>query len=190
MTKPPGVIASFFRVHRCLGTGSYGEVYEAVDERTRARVAVKLEPADADFPQLVYEHRVLKELGTSHGFPRVLWFESNNDFNVLVMQKLGPSVEDVRVRNGGTLPVDSVMNIGRQVLERLACCHAKGLAYRDMKPQNVLYEHVHVESSSSSSSSSSLVPLVPPMSSSSSSSSSPSVVARRIAMRVSGHEQG
>ena len=132
-------IASFFSLKRALGSGSYGEVYEAVDTRTRARVAIKLEPVGACFPQLVYEHRVLQELASYHGFPRVIWFESNDEYNVMIMQKLGKSVEEARMAAGGTLPIKQVIDIGRQVLERLACCHARGIAYRDMKPQNMLF---------------------------------------------------
>ena len=135
---PPTFIASFFRLLRCIGRGSFGEVYEAVDTRTRARVAVKLEPVHVEFPQLVYEHCVMQELAGCHGFPRVLWFESNDTHNVLIMQKLGESVEDARVRRSGVLPVERVVGLGRQMLERLASFHARGFAYRDMKPQNML----------------------------------------------------
>jgi serine/threonine protein kinase len=133
------VIASFFRLQSRIGKGSYGEVYDAVDVRTNASVAVKLEPVTARFPQLLYEYRVMQELGNQHGFPRVLWFETAGDYNVLIMQKLGRSVEDDRTLNGGTLPLDRVTAIGRQALERLSACHALGFAYRDIKPQNFLF---------------------------------------------------
>lgn len=138
LTSHP-VIASFFRLKKAIGSGSYGEVYEAVDERTRAHVAVKLEPVSAKFPQLVYEHRVLQELSACHGFPRVVWFETNDAYNVMVMQKLGKSLEDVRTSAGGTLALDLVLDIGRAALDRLEACHVRGIAYRDIKTQNFLF---------------------------------------------------
>lgn len=138
LTSHP-VIASFFRLKKAIGSGSYGDVYEAVDERTRACVAVKLEPVSAKFPQLVYEHRVLEELAACHGFPRVVWFETNDVYNVMVMQKLGKSLEDVRTSRGGTLDLDTVLKIAREALDRLEACHVRGIAYRDIKTQNFLF---------------------------------------------------
>lgn len=133
------IIASFFQVTNSLGSGTFGDVYEAIDLRTNARVAIKVEPVAAKFPQLVYEYRVLQELTSVHGFPRVHWFCREKDINILIMQKLGESVEHMRVRKGGSLPIKVVVTIAIQVLERLQACHIRGIVHRDLKPDNLIF---------------------------------------------------
>ncbi len=139
MTSESAVIASFFRVTNILGTGSFGSVFEAIDTRTNAHVAVKLEPANAKHPQLVYEYNVLTELKHAHGIPRVYWFSEEDSQNVLIMQKLGPNLEQLRLRHDGKLPLGMVVDVAQQALERLEACHAKAFVHRDVKPENFAY---------------------------------------------------
>lgn len=139
MTAEPTVIASFFRVTNILGSGSFSKVFEAVDTRTNAHVAVKLEAANATHPQLVYEYNVLNELKNAHGIPRVYWFSEEDSQNVLIMQKLGANLEQLRLKHGGRLPLPVVADIARQALERLEACHAKAFVHRDVKPENFAF---------------------------------------------------
>lgn len=153
-------IASFFRVERELGAGTFGAVFEAVDVRTSGKVAIKLEPVDAKYPQLVYEARIMQELGACTGIPRLYWFGQDAQHNVLIMQKLAYSVEALRVhlasaapgpgdavagaqhRNDDNddpkqaLPLPWVLFIARQALQRLHDIHVRGFVHRDIKPDN------------------------------------------------------
>lgn len=58
-------------------------------------IAVKLESVRAAHPQLEYEARVYKTLAGGVGIPFVRWYGREGDFNVLVMDLLGPSMEDL-----------------------------------------------------------------------------------------------
>jgi predicted Ser/Thr protein kinase len=58
-------------------------------------IAVKLENVRAAHPQLEYEARVYKTLAGGVGIPFVRWYGREGDFNVLVMDLLGPSMEDL-----------------------------------------------------------------------------------------------
>lgn len=58
-------------------------------------IAVKLESIRAAHPQLEYEARVYKTLAGGVGIPFVRWYGREGDFNVLVMDLLGPSMEDL-----------------------------------------------------------------------------------------------
>jgi hypothetical protein len=66
---------------------------------TGEEVAVKLESVKSRHPQLAYEYRLYRILqnknGTVPGIPAVKWFGREGDFNVLVMELLGPSLEDM-----------------------------------------------------------------------------------------------
>jgi hypothetical protein len=69
--------------------------------RSGEEVAVKLESVKSRHPQLAYEYRLYRILqnknGTVPGIPAVKWFGREGDFNVLVMELLGPSLEDMSV---------------------------------------------------------------------------------------------
>ena len=58
-------------------------------------IAIKLESIRAAHPQLEYEARVYKTLAGGVGIPFVRWYGREGDFNVLVMDLLGPSMEDL-----------------------------------------------------------------------------------------------
>jgi hypothetical protein len=58
-------------------------------------IAVKLESIRAAHPQLEYEARVYKTLAGGVGIPFVRWYGREGDFNVFVMDLLGPSMEDL-----------------------------------------------------------------------------------------------
>lgn len=58
-------------------------------------VAIKLESVRAPHPQLEYEARVYKTLAGGVGIPFVRWYGKEGDYNVFVMDLLGPSMEDL-----------------------------------------------------------------------------------------------
>lgn len=56
---------------------------------------MKMEPVSARHPQLLYESKLYRLLAGGIGIPHVRWFGQERDFNVLVMDLLGPSLEDL-----------------------------------------------------------------------------------------------
>lgn len=136
----PPVIATHYAVVRTLGTGSFGRVLEVMDTRTGAKAALKLEDKRAEFPQLLYEARILEELGHVHGFPELYWFNTFQEWNVLVMPLLGQTLEASRLAGrDSVLPWADVADVARQGLDRLRTLHRFGWAYRDIKPENFVW---------------------------------------------------
>lgn len=62
---------------------------------THEEVAVKLEPANARHPQVIYEAKVLKLLAGGVGIPPVFWYGKEGDWHGFVTERLGPSLEDL-----------------------------------------------------------------------------------------------
>lgn len=62
---------------------------------THEEVAVKLEPANATHPQVIYEAKVLKLLAGGVGIPPVFWYGKEGDWHGFVTERLGPSLEDL-----------------------------------------------------------------------------------------------
>ena len=137
----PSVVAEFFEVKGVLGQGAFGIVLEAQDSRTGATVAIKLERIDAEFPQLLYETRILQELAGNRGIPKFIWYGYDNVNNILIVERLNCTLEQLRVREGGRLPVEYLNGIGLQALQRLKIFHDAGFAYRDVKPDNFMLKH-------------------------------------------------
>lgn len=97
--KPELRVGGRYRLGRKIGSGSFGDIYLGSNINTGEEVAVKLESIKSRHPQLAYEYRLYRILqnknGTVPGIPGVKWFGREGDFNVLVMELLGPSLEDM-----------------------------------------------------------------------------------------------
>ena len=127
-----------WRLLRKIGSGSFGEIYQAVDVVNGEEVAVKLESCKAKHPQLLYESRLYKLLEGGIGIPRIRWFGTERDYNVLVMDLLGPSLEDLFNFCGRKFTMKTVLMLADQMIARIEFLHTKNFIHRDIKPDNFL----------------------------------------------------
>lgn len=72
-----------------------GDIYLGVNIISGEEVAIKLESVKAKHPQLEYEAKVYKTLAGGVGVPFVRWFGTECDYNAMVLDLLGPSLEDL-----------------------------------------------------------------------------------------------
>lgn len=84
-----------YRLSRKLGSGAFGDIYHGTNIKTNEEVAIKLEPVRTKHPQLLYETKLYRILQGGVGIPNVHWFGVEGDYNVMVMDLLGPSLEDL-----------------------------------------------------------------------------------------------
>ena len=84
-----------YRLGRKIGSGSFGEIYLGTNIQTDEEVAIKIESVKSRHPQLLYESRVYRLLQGVIGIPNILWFGVEGEFNIMVMELLGPSLEDL-----------------------------------------------------------------------------------------------
>eukprot|EP01079_Euglenida_sp_SAG-EU17-18_P009057 gene9057-1625_t len=114
--KPPPCHAG----HRAVlfRSGSFGDIYQGTDIQTGESVAIKLEPVKTRQPQLLYESRLDKILnsgGSAVGIPKVRWYGVEGDYNVMVIDLLGPSLEDLFSFAGRRFSIKSVLMLADQL---------------------------------------------------------------------------
>ncbi|CAE7612882.1 CKL1, partial [Symbiodinium microadriaticum] len=100
------------------------------------KVAVKFEKHGSRCPQLRHEYKVYREVASCHGFCRVHHFGTQDNYNVMVMDLLGPSLEDLFNRCGRRFSLKTVLQLADQLLERVDTFHSRHLIHRDIKPAN------------------------------------------------------
>eukprot|EP01060_Flectonema_neradi_P014339 TRINITY_DN21034_c0_g1_i1.p1 TRINITY_DN21034_c0_g1~~TRINITY_DN21034_c0_g1_i1.p1 ORF type:complete len:339 (+),score=31.25 TRINITY_DN21034_c0_g1_i1:53-1069(+) len=135
------LIGGKFKVGKKLGAGSFGEIYQAQHENTGDSVAVKVESVSAKYPQLVNEAMVYKALnanGSRSGIPRLHWYGAEGDYNIMVVDLLGPSLEELFNFCKRKLSVKTVLLLADQLLSRIELLHRHNYIHRDIKPDNFL----------------------------------------------------
>jgi len=139
LVRPPEfVIAQKYRLVRKIGSGSFGDIYLAINIATGEEVAVKLEPMKARHPQLLYESKLYKVLQGGLGIPHIRWYGQERDYNVLVMDLLGPSLEDLFNFCSRRFTMKTVLMLADQMIGRIEYVHSKNFIHRDIKPDNFL----------------------------------------------------
>jgi len=131
-------IAGRFRLGRKLGGGSFGEIYLAIDLTTGEEVAVKLEHRKTKHPQLHIECKFYKVMQGGVGIPLVKYYGTEDDYNVMVMELLGPSLEDLFNFCNRKMSLKTVLLLADQLISRIEFIHGKNFIHRDMKPDNFL----------------------------------------------------
>lgn len=132
---------SGFSLDNMIGCGSFAYVFMGSKKTTGQKVAIKIERRDAKFPQLIHEARVYKRLAgkDSKMLPNMYWHGSMGNFNLMVMQLLGPSLEDIFVSHGREFSLRSIAKLGLRILSCIEFVHSKGFIHRDVKPENLLF---------------------------------------------------
>lgn len=127
-----------YRIGRKIGSGSFGDIYLGTNIISGEDVAIKLENTKAKHPQLEYEAKVYKALSGGVGIPFVRWFGTECDYNAMVIDLLGPSLEDLFNYCNRKFTYKTVLLLADQLICRIEYIHARCFIHRDIKPDNFL----------------------------------------------------
>lgn len=138
-----------YSVYNKLGSGSFGDIYLAKTS-TGEEVAIKVESVRARYPQLIYEANVYRILQGGIGVPKIHWSGVYQNLNILVIDLLGPSLEDLFNYCNRKFSLKTVLMLAHQILLRIEFIHSRYFIHRDIKPDNFLMglgkktNHVHI----------------------------------------------
>ncbi|RLV94884.1 Casein kinase I 2 [Spathaspora sp. JA1] len=146
------VVGLHYKIGKKIGEGSFGVIFEGTNIINGVPVAIKFEPRKTEAPQLRDEYRTYKHLQGCEGIPNAYYFGQEGLHNILVIDLLGPSLEDLFDWCGRRFSVKTVVQIAIQMLSLVEEVHRHDLIYRDIKPDNFLIgrqglpdeNHVHL----------------------------------------------
>jgi hypothetical protein len=123
-----------------IGAGGMGEVYKARDSRLNREVAVKVLPVSfAADEERLRRFRLEAQSAGSLNHPNILVVHDigvQDGTPYLVSELLeGESLRERLKR--GKLSVSRAIDFARQIAAGLAAAHARGIAHRDVKPENL-----------------------------------------------------
>lgn len=127
-----------YKVGKKIGEGSFGIIFEGINLLNDQQIAIKFEPRKCEAPQLRDEYRSYRILSDVKGVPKAYFFGQEGVHNILVIDLLGPSLEDLFDWCGRKFSTKTVAQVAKQMIQRIQSIHENHLIYRDVKPDNFL----------------------------------------------------
>lgn len=129
---------------KIIGSGSFGEVYKAKYRTGPANgfkyVAAKVEDRRKS-PKVLNEYNIYKYLHKKNfinGLPKIHEFIVTSNNNIMIMQLLGPSIEDIFNYYNKKFSLTVVTNVAIKLINLLESLHNANYIHRDIKPNNFL----------------------------------------------------
>ena len=126
------IFFSKYKAIKKLGEGSFGKVYKA--EYNGDYYAIKMENKSKEQGLLELEATIMSYL-KGPNIPFIKSYGYSGDFNVLVMQLLDKSLEDL-INKYNTFSIKTVAMLGYQMVNILQYIHDRHIIHRDIKPDN------------------------------------------------------
>lgn len=140
------IVGVHYSVGKKIGEGSFGVIFDGTNMLNHQLVAIKFEPRKSEAPQLRDEYRAYKTLRGCLGIPNVYYFGQEGLHLILVIDLLGPSLEDLFDWCGRKFSLKTVVMVAKQMISRVQTIHERSLIYRDIKPDNFLIGRPHTPS--------------------------------------------
>ncbi|EIW77836.1 kinase-like protein [Coniophora puteana RWD-64-598 SS2] len=126
-----------YRLEEEIAMGGCGSVFLGVHTIAGKEVAIKIEPAlSSRNSPLKQESRIYKTLMGGPGVPWIMWSGKQGDYNVMVIDLLGPSLEDLFKMCNRHFSIKTVLLLADQLISRLEFIHSRDFVHRDVKPAN------------------------------------------------------
>ena len=139
---PPPQRIGRYRVERILGTGAFGVVWLAYDDRLDAPVAIKVMAENWAYrmdvrERFLTEARLLRKTNSSRVVQVYDIGEPSEDRPYFVMEYAEHGSVAERLANG-PLPLPEALRLTAEAARGVCALHETGVVHRDLKPSNLL----------------------------------------------------
>jgi len=135
------VVAKHYQLIEKLGSGAFGEIWKATNQKTKEEVAIKFEEINAKHQQLYAECKIYLWFHSDstvlgQAIPQVHYYGVEGSKNIMIMDLLGKSLEDLFTEAKRQFSLKTVLMIADQTLKRIEYVHSRRIIHRDIKPDN------------------------------------------------------
>lgn len=137
-------IGDNYKIIRSIGKGAFGTVY-LTHANDGNYYASKVELRQ-DSSRLLDEYKIYRLLNkrgfkSGQGLPYIYSLIQTPKFNMMVMELLGSSLENLFVKSDRKFNIETVLLLGINIITLLEKLHNTGFIHRDIKPANFLVGH-------------------------------------------------
>eukprot|EP00928_Gymnodinium_smaydae_P061760 TRINITY_DN45773_c0_g1_i1.p1 TRINITY_DN45773_c0_g1~~TRINITY_DN45773_c0_g1_i1.p1 ORF type:complete len:344 (+),score=30.30 TRINITY_DN45773_c0_g1_i1:80-1033(+) len=128
------LIAGKYRLKSSIVSSPFGGVYTGFNVETNEDVAIKLEAVTSSRLRLLGEAATYRTLAGIRGVPTVHWYGTHSEYNIVVLDLLGPSLQELFESNGRRFSLKTVLMLADQMISCVESVHNKGIIHRSIKP--------------------------------------------------------
>ena len=140
------IVAKNYQITKKLGNGAFGEIWKAMNLKSKQEYAVKFEEINSKHQQLYAECRIYLWFHSdstvlAQAIPQVVYYGIEGNKSIMIMDLLGPSLEDLFNKANKKFSVKTVLMCADQMIKRIEYIHTRRIIHRDIKPDNFTIGH-------------------------------------------------
>ena len=134
------IVFDHYKILHQLGKGSFGTVFSGINLETNEKVAIKTEQVSDKTHCMLLEAEATKlnKLQNHKGIPKLHFFGKTEKKNILVMELLGRTLNELFVHCNKKFTLLTVCLLGCEMLKLIEFIHEKTFIHRDIKPDNFM----------------------------------------------------
>ncbi|AES82700.1 putative, Phosphoenolpyruvate carboxykinase (ATP) CAMK-CDPK family [Medicago truncatula] len=134
-----------FEVQKEIGKGSYGTIfqcYHTIKNQTYAVKVINKHPLanPTDIKCFVKESKIMKHLSPHPNILKIFDSFEDTDFSFIVLELCQPNYDLLERILKGPVSEQQAATYMKNLLEAIVHCHKHGIAHKDIKPDNILFD--------------------------------------------------